>query len=149
MRRDRWPPADAVEPYEPVRDWICCYFLLHWVPDPYKCAIMAALLERVAGGGAFSAFVTLVMILVTGFGLLSEDVLSCDRMMALFSSPWANGAAFLAAFLAVFLAIFLAAWHAAHRLYITAHDLDGLVTAICYGLTALATVTAAYCLLAV
>ena len=43
--------ADAAQPGEPVHDRVCCYFLLHEVPDTNKRAIMAALLGRVARGG--------------------------------------------------------------------------------------------------
>ncbi len=102
-----------------------------------------------AGGGTFAAFVTPVMIFITGLalplGLLSGDALSYERMTALIANPWAKGA--------VFLTVFLPAWHAAHRLRITAHDLgiraDGLVATVCYSLAAVGTAAAAYCLLTI
>lgn len=102
-----------------------------------------------AGGGTFAAFVTPVLIFITGLalplGLLSGDALSYEQMTALIANPWAKGA--------VFLAVFLPIWHAAHRLRITAHDLgiraDGLVATVCYSLAAMGTATAAYCLLTI
>ena len=93
-----------------------------------------------AAGGTFAAFVTPVMIFVSGlaiaFGLLPAEALAFDRMLAMVQNPLGKGL--------VFLAIFLPAWHAAHRLRITAHDFgiraDALVMAVCYGLAALATI---------
>jgi fumarate reductase subunit D len=95
-----------------------------------------------AAGGTFAAFVTPVMILVTGlavtFDLLPAEALAYERMLAVIQNPVGKGF--------VFLAVFLPAWHAAHRLRITAHDFgvcaDTAVMAVCYGLAALATLIA-------
>ena len=102
-----------------------------------------------AAGGTFAAFVTPVMILVTGlavtFGLLPAETLAYERMLAMVQNPVGKGL--------VFLAVFLPAWHAAHGLRITAHDFgiraDTAVLAVCYGLAALATLVAAFVLLRV
>ncbi|MBF0561472.1 MAG: fumarate reductase subunit D [Alphaproteobacteria bacterium] len=71
-----------------------------------------------AGGGMVSAFVTPVMILITGlavpFHLISREAMSYDRVHAFASNPIGK--------LLLFVVIFLPAWHAAHRLRITAHD---------------------------
>ena len=99
-----------------------------------------------AAGGTVAAFITPVMILVTGLavavGLLPAEALAYDRMLALVQNPLGKGL--------VFLAVFLPAWHAAHRLRITAHDFgiraDVAVMAVCYGLAALATVIAVFAL---
>lgn len=99
-----------------------------------------------AAGGTFAAFVTPVMILVTGlaaaFGLLPAEALAYERVLAVVQHPIGKGL--------VFLAVFLPAWHAAHRLRITAHDFgvraDTAVMAVCYGLAALATLVAAFAL---
>jgi fumarate reductase subunit D len=95
-----------------------------------------------AAGGTFAAFVTPVMIVVTGlataFGLLPAEALAYERVLAMVQNPVGKGL--------VFLAVFLPAWHAAHRLRITAHDFgiraDTVVMAVCYGLAALATLVA-------
>ena len=100
-----------------------------------------------AGGGTFAAFLTPVMILITGLalplGLLPPDTLSFEYMSALLSHPIAKGL--------VFLAVFLPAWHVAHRVRMTAPDLglraDGVVMVVCYGLAALATLIAGYAVL--
>ena len=102
-----------------------------------------------AAGGTFAAFVTPVMILITGlaigFGLLPADALAYDRMLAFVQHPIGKGV--------IFLAVFLPAWHAAHRLRITAHDFgvraDTLVMSVCYSLAALATVVTVYVLLSI
>ncbi len=102
-----------------------------------------------AAGGTFAAFVTPVMILVTGlaiaFGLLPAEALAFERVLAVVQHPIGKGL--------LFLAVFLPAWHAAHRLRITAHDFgiraDTAVMAVCYGLAALATLVAAFALLRV
>ena len=102
-----------------------------------------------AAGGTFAAFVTPVMIFVSGlaiaFGLLPAEALAFDRMLAMVQNPLGKGL--------VFLAIFLPAWHAAHRLRITAHDFgiraDALVMAVCYGLAALATIVTVVALIRV
>ncbi len=43
--------ADAAQPGDQIYDAVCCYFLLHEVPDDYKHAVTNALLERVKPGG--------------------------------------------------------------------------------------------------
>ncbi len=86
-----------------------------------------------AGGGMFAAFVTPVMIFVTGIavplGLLGSDALSYERMLALLGNPLGK--------LVLFVVVFLPLWHAAHRLRMTLHDLGvpagRLVVAACYG----------------
>ena len=100
-----------------------------------------------AAGGTFAAFVTPVMIVVTGlaiaFGLLPAEALAYDRVLAFSQSLIGKGL--------IFMAIFLPIWHAAHRLRITAHDFgiraDGVVMTVCYGLAALATVLSIFALL--
>jgi succinate dehydrogenase subunit D len=95
-----------------------------------------------AAGGTFAAFVTPVMILITGLaialGLLPAGMLDYDRVVGFVQNPF--GRIFL------FLAIVLPAWHAAHRLRITAHDFgiraDGAVLVVCYGLAAVASLVA-------
>lgn len=102
-----------------------------------------------AAGGTVAAFVTPVMILVTGLavplGLLPAEALGYERMLAMLHNPLVK--------LLVFLAVFLPAWHAAHRLRITAHDFgiraDTAVMAVCYGLAALGTVAMAFALLSI
>ena len=99
-----------------------------------------------AAGGTFAAFVTPVMIFVTGlaiaFGVLPAEALAYDRILAVVQHPVGKGL--------VFLAVFLPAWHAAHRLRITAHDFgvraDFAVMTICYGLASLATAIAVFAL---
>ena len=99
-----------------------------------------------AAGGTFAAFVTPVMIIVTGlavaFGLLPAEALAYERVLAVVQSPIGKGL--------VFLAVFLPAWHSAHRLRITAHDFgiraDTAVMAVCYGLAALATLVTIFAL---
>jgi len=99
-----------------------------------------------AAGGTFAAFLTPVMIVVTGlavaFGLLPAEALAYDRVLAVVQNPIGKGL--------IFLAVFLPAWHAAHRLRITAHDFgiraDRAVMAICYGLAALATLVTIFAL---
>lgn len=102
-----------------------------------------------AGGGTFAAFVTPVMILITGlsisFGLLPAEALGYERMLAFVHNPFAR--------LVIFAAIFLPIWHAAHRLRITAHDFgiraDTIVLTICYGLAGLVTIAAGVLLLVI
>ena len=99
-----------------------------------------------AAGGTFAAFITPVMIFVTGlavaFGLLPAEALAYERVLTVVQNPIGKGL--------VFLAVFLPAWHAAHRLRITAHDFgiraDGAVMAVCYGLAALATLITIFAL---
>jgi len=100
-----------------------------------------------AAGGTFTAFVTPVMIVVTGlavaFGLLPAEALAFERVLAVVQNPVGKGF--------VYLAVVLPAWHAAHRLRITAHDFgiraDTAVMAVCYGLAALATLITFFALL--
>ena len=99
-----------------------------------------------AGGGTFAAFLTPVMIVVTGLaiplGLLPTEALAYEQVLAVAQHPVGKGL--------IFLSIFLPAWHAAHRLRITAHDFgiraDGTVMAVCYGLAVLATLIAIFAL---
>ncbi len=95
----------------------------------------------------FSAFVTPVMIFITGIavplGLLSEGTLAYDRILALAQNPIGK--------LTLFVVIFLPLWHAAHRLRMTLHDLGvpGGAAAMytCYGLATLGSIVAAVSLL--
>ena len=96
-----------------------------------------------AGGGMFSAFVTPVMIFITGIavplGLLSEGALAYDRILALAQNPIGK--------LTLFVVVFLPLWHTAHRLRMTLHDL-GIPSAraamfACYGLATLGSIAAA------
>jgi fumarate reductase subunit D len=100
-----------------------------------------------AGGGMFSAFVTPVMIFITGIavplGLLSEGALAYDRILALAQNPIGK--------LTLFVVVFLPLWHAAHRLRMTLHDL-GIPSAraamfACYGMATLCSTLAAVSLL--
>ena len=99
-----------------------------------------------AAGGTFAAFVTPVMILITGlaisFGLLPVEALAYDRVLAFVQNPIGKAL--------VFVAVFLPAWHAAHRLRITAHDFgiraDTAIAVACYGLAALATLVTVFAL---
>ncbi len=43
--------ADAARPGNRIYDAVCCYFLLHELPDDHKRAVVDALLDRVAPGG--------------------------------------------------------------------------------------------------
>lgn len=102
-----------------------------------------------AAGGTFSAFVTPVMILITGlaisFGWMAPEVLAYDRVVGWLQHPLGK--------LIAFVVVFLPAWHAAHRFRITVHDFgiraDTLVAVICYALAALATVVAAVAILSI
>jgi fumarate reductase subunit D len=100
-----------------------------------------------AGGGMFSAFVTPVMIFITGFavplGLLSAGTLAYDRVLALAQNPIGK--------FTLFVMVFLPLWHAAHRLRMTLHDLGvpgaRAVMLACYGLATLGSIAAAVSLL--
>jgi len=102
-----------------------------------------------AAGGTFAAFITPVMIFVTGLaialGLMPAETLAYERVLAFVQNPIGKGL--------VFLLVFLPAWHAAHRLRITAHDFgiraDTLVATLCYGLATLATAVTVYALFSV
>ncbi len=99
-----------------------------------------------AAGGTFAAFITPVMIVVTGvalsMGLLPVEALAYDRVLGVVQHPVGKAL--------VFLAVFLPIWHAAHRLRITAHDFgiraDTMVMAVCYGSAMLMTFIAIYAL---
>ena len=43
--------ADAAAPGNETYDGVCCFFLLHELPDAYKCRVVDALLARVKPGG--------------------------------------------------------------------------------------------------
>lgn len=100
-----------------------------------------------AAGGMISAFVTPVMIFITGItvplGLLSADTLAYDRILALAQNPIGK--------IALFVVVFLPLWHSAHRLRMTLHDLcvPGARTVMfaCYGVATLGSIAAAVYLL--
>ncbi len=100
-----------------------------------------------AGGGMLSAFVTPVLIFVTGLavplGLMSLDSLSYDRMLVLAQNPVGK--------IVLFAVIFLPLWHAAHRLLTTLHDVGlpkgRIAMTACYGAAALGSIAAAVVLL--
>jgi len=102
-----------------------------------------------AGGGMITAFVLPAMIFITGLavpmGLLPENALAYDRMLALVGNPIGK--------LVLFGVIFLSLWHAAHRLRMTLHDLgirSGRVAMLaCYGVAGLASIAAAVVLLSI
>ena len=102
-----------------------------------------------AAGGTVTAFVTPVMIFVTGLavplGILSPEVLAYERVHA-FVANWLVK-------IGLFGVLFLSLWHAAHRMRITIHELgvrmDGLVASVLYGLAALLTLLALIFLLRV
>ncbi len=95
----------------------------------------------------FSAFVTPVMIFITGIavplGLLSVDAVAYDQILALARNPVGK--------LALFVVVFLPLWHSAHRLRMTLHDLGvpgaRAVMFACYGLATLGSIAAAVFLL--
>ena len=96
-----------------------------------------------AAGGTITAFLTPVMVFVTGLaiplGIMDPEVLAYDRVQA-FLGNWLIK-------LVMFGILFLSLWHAAHRLRITLHDFgwrsDGLAATVLYALAALGTVAAA------
>jgi fumarate reductase subunit D len=100
-----------------------------------------------AGGGMLAAFLLPAMIFITGLavplGLLPEDALGYDRMLAFAGNPIGK--------LVLFGAIFLLLWHAAHRLRMTLHDLgirSGRIAMLsCYGLAGLGSIVAVVVLL--
>ena len=102
-----------------------------------------------AGGGLVSAFLIPAMIVITGLavpmGLLPEDALAYDRMLALAGNPIGK--------LVLFVVIFLPLWHAAHRLRMTLHDLGirsgRAATLACYGAAGLGSIAAAVVLLSI
>lgn len=99
-----------------------------------------------AGGGMLAAFITPVMIIITGIaipmGLLSPEALAYDRVLAFATNPFVK--------LALFGVVLLPLWHAAHRLRMTLHDLGAgngrAVVFVCYGLAGFASLAAAYIL---
>ncbi|MCP4697301.1 MAG: fumarate reductase subunit FrdD [Gammaproteobacteria bacterium] len=102
-----------------------------------------------AGGGTLSALVAPMMIFITGIGIpmgwLSADMMSYQRVLAFLQHPL--GA------LVFFIVVFLSLWHAAHRLYVSLHDLGipkGILPRlICYGGAAVGTLMAIVYLLRV
>lgn len=97
-----------------------------------------------AGGGTLAAFITPVMVLITGllipFGLLSEDTLAYDKMLAMARNPIGK--------LLLFIVVFLPLWHAAHRVNASLHELGirrgrRIVMLLCYGTPVLAGIIAA------
>jgi fumarate reductase subunit D len=93
-----------------------------------------------AGGGTVTAFITPVMIFVTGLaiplGILPQDKLSYERVLTFVHHPL--GKAFL---LAIF---FLSFFHAAHRIFVSLHDLGihgnkWMLMILCYGSAAVCT----------
>ncbi len=100
-----------------------------------------------AAGGTVTAFLTPVMIFVTGLavplGIMNPEVLAYERVHTLLEGwPWK---------LVMFVFISLSLWHAAHRLRITAHDFgmrsDALVATVVYVLATLGTIASAAYLL--
>lgn len=93
-----------------------------------------------AAGGTLAAFVTPVMIFITGLavplGIWQADKLSYERVLAFCHNPLGK--------LILFGLIFLPLWHAAHRFRVTAHDVgvraDGLVSIVSYLYAAAGTV---------
>jgi fumarate reductase subunit D len=102
-----------------------------------------------AAGGTVTAFLTPVMIVVTGLvvplGIMSPEVLGYERVHA-FLDNWFWK-------LVMFTFVSLSLWHAAHRLRITAHDFgvraDGPVATVVYALALFGTIGAAMYLLRV
>jgi fumarate reductase subunit D len=92
-------------------------------------------------GGTFAAFISPVMILITGIlvplGLLG-DALSYDRMYAFVGNPLIK-----LIFLAV---ILLPLWHAGHRIFYTLHEVGihggAGMKAVCYGFSVAVTLIA-------
>ena len=99
-----------------------------------------------AGGGMLAAFLLPVVIFITGLaiplGLLSDNALGYERMLAFAQNP--IGRFFL------FTVISLLVWHAAHRLRMTLHDLGihsrRISVFACYGAALLGTIAAGYIL---
>ncbi len=101
-------------------------------------------------GGMLAALIGPMLAFITGIGglpgiVVPEEALGYSRMLG-FAQHW-FGKLFLFALVSLIL------WHAAHRIYHTLHDLGvhtGLgVKVVCYGLTLLATLAAAWALLAI
>lgn len=102
-----------------------------------------------AAGGTYAAFITPVLIFISGLalasGLLPAEALAYERVLGMAQNPIGK--------LIVFATIFLPIWHAAHRLRITAHDFgiraDAVVMVVCYGLAALATLVSVIALFSI
>lgn len=102
-----------------------------------------------AGGGTLTAFITPVLIFITGLaiplGAWGPDLLAYDRVLA-FAQNWIGK-------LILFGVIFLSLWHAAHRFRITIHDFgiraDMVVAVVSYALAAVGTVVTLVALLRV
>jgi fumarate reductase subunit D len=103
--------------------------------DPFFWAFFGA-------GGTLTAFLSPVMILITGIlvpiGLLGSNAMSYERMLAFVGNPLIK--------LILLAVIFLSLWHAGHRIYFTAHELGvhpstGLKVA-CYGVSVIVTLVA-------
>jgi len=100
-----------------------------------------------AAGGTITAFLTPVMIFVTGLavplGIMGPEVLAYERIHD-FVGNWFWK-------LVLFGIIFFSLWHAAHRFRITMHDFgvraDGVVAKLSYSLAALGTISAIFLLL--
>ncbi len=99
-----------------------------------------------AGGGMLAAFVTPVMIFITGLAVpmafFLPDVLDYERMLALVTHPLGK--------LVMLAVVLLPLWHAAHRLRMTLHDLgtgnSRVVVYACYGAAGCASIAAVYIL---
>jgi fumarate reductase subunit D len=98
-------------------------------------------------GGVVVAFFVPMMILITGvlypLGILPEESLSYDRVMA-FASSWWGG-------LFLFVTISLMMWHGVHRVFLSLHDF-GIHKAnwqrwVLYGSAAIVTIVSAVLLL--
>ena len=109
--------------------------------DPFYWAIFGA-------GGTLTAFISPVMILITGIlvplGIMGS-AMSYERMLAFMGNPLIK--------LIMLAIIFLSLWHAGHRVYFTAHELGvhpstGLKVA-CYGVSVVVTLVALIAMLGI
>ena len=100
-------------------------------------------------GGMLSALVGWMLVVITGIAapldlLSARPMLSYDNVLAFARNPLGKG--FLLAVVSLFM------WHAAHRIFHTLHDFGVRTGPIawlcCYGVALLATVVAAWQLLA-
>lgn len=97
-------------------------------------------------GGTLTAFISPVMILVTGIllplGLVS---LPYDAMMAFVGNPLIK--------LVLLAIIFLSLWHAGHRIYFTLHEVgvhpSMPLKVICYGVSVVVTLVALIAMLGI
>lgn len=101
-------------------------------------------------GGTLAAFLTPIMILVTGIlvplGVLGDKALSYEQMHA-FASNWLGKLILLAV-------ISLPLWHSVHRIFHGLHDLGihgnrNLYKLICYGAAGLGSVVALVVIVAI